>query len=192
MCAQPVPDWMIPPPEGLTAEDLDRLPGLPPHTELIDGSLVLVSPQSILHSLVIDLLALGLRGCLPEGFRVRREITVILDERERPEPALMVVRPSPAVGPSRTACPPEAVELVVEVVSPESEKRDRERKPQLYAQAGIGHFWRVELKSQRPVVYVYELDPATRAYGLTGIHHDRLKVGAPFPIDIDLTEIDEM
>lgn len=29
--------WPIPPTEGWTADDLDRIPGLPPHTELIDG-----------------------------------------------------------------------------------------------------------------------------------------------------------
>jgi hypothetical protein len=27
---------------------------------------------------------------------------------------------------------------------------------------------------------------------LTGIHHDRLKLSAPFDIDIDLTEIDSL
>jgi hypothetical protein len=39
------------------------------------------------------------------------------------------------------------------------------------------------------VVYVYELDPATRAYALTGIYHDRLKVSVPFLIDVDLGAI---
>ncbi|MFF0313009.1 hypothetical protein ACFYSC_36790 [Streptosporangium sp. NPDC004379] len=44
----------------------------------------------------------------------------------------------------------------------------------------------MESKDGRPIVYVHELDPATGAYGLTGIHHGRLTVPAPFPIDIDL------
>jgi hypothetical protein len=35
-------------------------------------------------------------------------------------------------------------------------------------------------------VYVYELDPATRAYAVTGIHHGRLSVPVPFAIEIDL------
>jgi hypothetical protein len=39
----------IPPPEGWTADDPDRIPGLPPHAELIDGSLVLTGPQTALH-----------------------------------------------------------------------------------------------------------------------------------------------
>lgn len=33
--------------------------------------------------------------------------------------------------------------LAVEVVSPESESRDRDTKPHKYAQAGIQHFWLV-------------------------------------------------
>ncbi len=42
-----LPDWVRPPrEEGWFAEDLDRLPEAPRHTELIDGALVLmVAPQ---------------------------------------------------------------------------------------------------------------------------------------------------
>ncbi|MFI9812083.1 hypothetical protein [Saccharothrix variisporea] len=44
----------------------------------------------------------------------------------------------------------------------------------------------VENGDGQPVVYVYELDPATESYALTGIFHDRLKTTVPFPVDIDL------
>ncbi|OWA14688.1 hypothetical protein B9W68_11140 [Streptomyces sp. CS227] len=37
--------WPVPPQDGYTVDDLLTLPDLPPHTELIDGSLVFVSPQ---------------------------------------------------------------------------------------------------------------------------------------------------
>lgn len=94
----------------------------------------------------------------------------------------------------QTWYPAEAVKLAVEVVSPDSQIRDRERKPQIYAQAGIKHFWRAEDTSGRVTLYAYELDPATSAYGLTGIFHDRVKLTVPFDIDIDidLTEIERM
>jgi hypothetical protein len=39
--------WPIPPEGGYFAEDLDTIPDLPPHTELIDGSLVFVAAQVI-------------------------------------------------------------------------------------------------------------------------------------------------
>jgi len=105
---------------------------------------------------------------------------------------VLVVRADADRDTDQTAYQPGDVELAVEVVSPDSTTRDRERKPQLYAAAGIPHFWRVEDASGRPVVYVYELDPATRGYALAGIHHDRLKLGFPFDLDFDLTELDRM
>ncbi|MEV3978903.1 Uma2 family endonuclease [Nonomuraea sp. NPDC049758] len=40
-----------------------------------------------------------------------------------------------------------------------------------------------------PVVRVYERDPTTRAYALTGIHHHRLKLTVPFHLDVDLSRI---
>ena len=193
MSAQPVFEWPLPPPGGYTAEDLDRIPDLPPHTELIDGSLVFVSPQKVFHTLALYLLEQGLRRTAPENLRVRREMSVILGPRQRPEPDLLVVRASAETGPDQTAYAPDAVELVVEVVSPDSEERDRERKPQLYARAGIRHFWRVEdVPAGQIALYVYELDPATHTYALTGIYHDRVKLALPFEIDLDLTEIDQL
>jgi len=195
MTAEKVPDWVFPPPGGFTADDLDRIPDLPPHTELIDGSLVFVSPQKSFHTLAMYLLEKGIRQQIPDDLRVRREMTVVLGKANRPEPDLVVLqeRAVPIAGHNETSYRAEDVVLAVEVVSPESVERDRNRKPQLYAQAGIPHFWLVErTQGGRPAVHVYELDPLGRAYVSTGIHHDRLKLSAPFTIDIDLTEIDRM
>ncbi|MDQ0831451.1 Uma2 family endonuclease [Streptomyces achromogenes] len=77
----------------------------------------------------------------------------------------------------------------MEVVSPDSEARDRDTKPHKYAAAGIPHFWLVELAeaNQQPPVRTYELDPVTKTYGFTGTHRDLLKVGVPYGIGIDIT-----
>lgn len=82
--------------------------------------------------------------------------------------------------------------LAVEVVSPVSEARDRDTKPRKYAAAGIPHFWRVEMAGadDHPVVYAFELAPEARAYHLVGTFRQRVTLGAPFPLDIDLTAID--
>jgi Uma2 family endonuclease len=190
MSTQAAYRWPVPPPGGFTADDLDRIPDLPSHTELIDGSLIFVSPQKLFHTLALDLLVSDLRRLAPRHLRVRREMSVTLNERQRPEPDLVVVQAKAETGPGLTFYPAEAVVLAVEVVSPDSQERDRERKPQLYARAGIPHFWRVEEgDGGMMTVYVYELDPATRVYALTGIHHDSLKLMVPFDIDIDLTQI---
>ncbi|MGW4038317.1 Uma2 family endonuclease [Streptomyces sp. NPDC004778] len=182
--------WPVPPQDGYTVDDLFTLPDLPPHTELIDGSLVFVSPQRKFHSTVIDLLVAGLRSTAPPEVRIRRGMTVVLDRRNGPEPDISVVRSeADTKGMEQTSYQAADVLLAVEVVSPDSEARDREAKPHKYATAGIPHFWLVEMTGtdQHPVVRVYELDPVTKAYALTGIHHDRLKTGVPFPVDVDIS-----
>ncbi|PCG82883.1 hypothetical protein CIB93_27770 [Streptomyces sp. WZ.A104] len=181
--------WPVPPQDGYTVDDLFTLPDLPPHTELIDGSLVFVSPQRDFHTTMIDLLVTGLRSTAPPEVKVRREMTVVLDRRNGPEPDVSVVRTEAITGLDVTRYQAADVLLAVEVVSPDSEARDREAKPHKYATAGIPHFWLVEMTGtdQHPVVRVYELDPVTKAYALTGIHHDRLKTGVPFPVDIDIS-----
>ncbi|WP_329088765.1 MULTISPECIES: Uma2 family endonuclease [unclassified Streptosporangium] len=189
---EPLPSWVFPPEEGFSAEDLDRLRGIPPHTELVDGTLIFVSPQTNFHMSTLFLLESELRRAVPADLRVRREMTMTLGKRQRPEPDLLVVHAEAVKDLKQTTYQPADVVLAVEVVSAESEIRDRERKPVLYAQAGIDHFWRIEEKDGRPVVYVYELDPATKAYALMGIHHDRLKINVPFDVDVDLTEIDDL
>ncbi|QQN77889.1 Uma2 family endonuclease [Streptomyces sp. XC 2026] len=182
------PDWAHPPAGGYTAEDLDTLPGLPPHTELIDGSLVFMIPQTKFHLRVLRLFEQGLLRTVPDHLEVLREFNVILGKQQRPEPDVMVARADADTGDLQTAVHAADAVLVIEVVSPESEGRDRETKPIKYARAGIPHFWRVERGDDGlPVVFAYALDKATGAYGLTGIHHHRLKVTVPFVIDIDLS-----
>lgn len=182
-------EWARPPADGWTADDLDKLPNLPPHTELIDGSLVFMSPQTRFHTRTMRLLENALLDQAPEHLEAIREMTVKLDGRNRPEPDVLVVPVVADTGPRQTWFNPEDVILAVEVVSADSQDRDREVKPRKYARAGIRHFWRVEEDDGLPVVYVYELDPATRTYAHTGIHHKQLKVDLPFPLDIDLTAV---
>ncbi|SCK28485.1 Endonuclease, Uma2 family (restriction endonuclease fold) [Streptomyces sp. WMMB 322] len=204
MTAEPVPTagdspaaesrWPVPPRQGYTVDDLFNLPDLPPHTELIDGSLVFVSPQRKFHSLAMYLLESGMRATVPETLRVRREMAVVLSPGTVPEPDICVVRAEADKDGRQTRYEAEDVVLAVEVVSPDSQERDRDTKPHKYARAGIPHFWRVEMSGDedRPVVYVYELDPTTMVYAVTGIHHDQLKLSVPFQVDIDLTGIDHL
>jgi hypothetical protein len=185
--------WPMPPVDGYTVDDYFAL-DLPPHTELIDGSLVFVSPQRAFHSLVMFLLEKGLRLSLPEHLRVRREMAVVLGPRNAPEPDLVVIKAEGETGRRQTRYEAADVLLAVEVVSPDSEERDRDTKPHKYAAARIPHFWRVEMAGDhdRPIVCTYDYDPVTKAYVSTGVHHDRVKLPLPYDIDIDLTEFDRL
>ncbi|GHJ27518.1 hypothetical protein TPA0910_19510 [Streptomyces hygroscopicus subsp. sporocinereus] len=182
-------EWPRPPQGGWTADDLDRLPNLPPHTELIDGSLVLTSPQTAFHSRAMRLFEFTLLDQAPDALDVMREMTVKLDDINRLEPDVLVLRAGADAGPRDTCYRSADLVLAIEVVSLDSKARDRDVKPRKYAGAGVPHFWRVEEDRGLPVVYVYELDPAVKAYQPTGIYHDKLSLTVPFPIEIDLTAI---
>ncbi|MER8154566.1 Uma2 family endonuclease [Streptomyces sp. NPDC094472] len=170
------------------------MPELPPHTELIDGSLVFVGPRKYFHSLAMYLLEKGLRASVPESLRGCREMTTAVDKRNRPEPDIAILRAEAVTTEAQeTGFQAADAVLVVEVVSPESESRDRKRKPQLYAEAGIPRFWLVEHgEGRRPVVQVFELNTVTRTYLPTGIYPERIKLPVPFTIDIDLTGTDHL
>ncbi|MFI6648465.1 Uma2 family endonuclease [Streptomyces sp. NPDC050529] len=185
--------WPVPPTDGYTVDEFFTL-DLPPHTELIDGSLVFVSPQRNFHTLAMYLLEQGLRLHVPDALRVRREMAVVLGRRNVPEPDLVVVKADADRGLRQTRYQAADVLLAVEVVSPDSEDRDRDAKPPKYAAAGIPHFWRVEMSGEhdRPAVWTYEYDAMCKTYTSTGVHHDRLKLSVPYDIDIDLTAIDRL
>ncbi|MFC3991861.1 Uma2 family endonuclease [Actinoplanes siamensis] len=182
-----VPEWMRPPrPEGWFADDLDHLPEAPRHTELIDGALVfMMSPRRIWHAILIDELRGALRAQAPAGIEVVREITIRLDDKNRPEPDVLVTEQPRDL--RRTFFTPDQVLLVIEVVSPESAHRDRTVKLRKYAESGIANYWIVEEEDDgAPVVHTYELDGPTRSYVPTGIHRGKLRIPVPFAIELDL------
>ncbi|WP_326555473.1 Uma2 family endonuclease [Micromonospora sp. NBC_01813] len=181
-----LPEWMRPPrPEGWYADDLDQLPQAPRHTELIDGALVFrMFPQRAWHGRLVTALTLALSEQAPADVDVERELTIRLDERNRPEPDLLAT--TAPYEPDRTWYAPKDVLLVVEVVSPESAHRDRTVKLRKYAEASIPHYWRVEDEDGSPVVHAYELDGPTRSYVATGIHRHELRTTTPFQLKLDL------
>jgi Uma2 family endonuclease len=169
------------PPEGWT---LDNLPGnLPKHTELIRGALIM-SPRIAWHMEVVDALKLLIGGQCPSAYAVQREMAIRKSLRSAPEPDLSIVRAS-AVDWDKSVYLPEEVLLVAEVISPESEERDREDKPVMYAMMGLPTYWLIERgKDNAPIVHEHYLYAGV--YKLMKTHVDRLTTDVPFPIDIPL------
>jgi Uma2 family endonuclease len=91
--------------------------------------------------------------------------------------------------PDRTWFAPEDVQLVIEVVSPESAHRDRTVKLRKYAEAGIRHYWCIEDEDGTPAVHVYELDEPTGSYAPAGIFRHALQRSVPFAISLDLDKL---
>ena len=78
----------------------------------------------------------------------------------------------------------EAVQLIVELVSPGNAEMDRTVKPQLYARAGISHFWRVEF-APAPRIIVMALRGGRYVEQATALPGVVTKVDEPFPFSID-------
>jgi Uma2 family endonuclease len=192
MSLAPVPEWMSPPEGGFTADDLDHLPDLPPHTELIDGSLVLVSPQASFHMRAIDLIVAALRRTAPADLRVRRQMTITLDWDQRPEPDIVVIHAAAERSGDQTSYARGDAVLAVEVVSPESRSRDRKRKPLFYAEAAIERFWRVEREQRERVLHTYRLGESKGAYEEIGRYVGSAKLSVPYRVEIDFSELDRL
>ncbi|MGW0489559.1 Uma2 family endonuclease [Streptomyces olivaceus] len=181
--------WPVPPDVGWTADDLDHLPELPQHTQLIDAALVFPCPQSAFHERATSLFGRRLSLDAVPGLDVLCRFSMHVDRQNRLEPDVIVLREEVLTSHDQTRVPASAVVLAVEVTSEDSLSRDRETKPLKYARAGIAHYWRVESEKGAAVVHAFELEPTTGAYTGVGIFRDRMKVSAPFPMDLDLTVV---
>ncbi|MFB9722373.1 Uma2 family endonuclease [Planobispora longispora] len=189
-------NWPYPPPGGWTADDLDLLPPDGPNgepdffkrVELLDGALIFMSPQRRIHERLIRGLTNYLDAQAPEHLAAVSQMDIKINKVQRPSPDILVIDTEVADD-DRTSYDPAEVHLVVEVVSPESKFRDRKIKPLRYASAGIKHFWRIGTENGGPIVYVYELDPASQTYVPSGIHHGELSLEVPFSIKLDLNDL---
>ncbi|MFI6293323.1 Uma2 family endonuclease [Nonomuraea sp. NPDC050790] len=189
-------NWPYPPAGGWTSDDLDLLPQDGPNGELdlfkrvevIDGALILRSPQRRFDESVISNLCSVLDAQVPESLAVATHMDIKIGKRQRPCPDVLVIDAA-ADDHNATSYPPEAVHLVVEVVSSESEYRDRKVKPRIYAGAGIKHFWLVEEEEGKPVIHTYLLDEVTHFYRADATHHGRLSAKSPFPVEVDFAAL---
>lgn len=109
--------------------------------ELIDGLLVVAEPQSSSHYSAVRLAERALARAFGEGWDVRAQGPIALDDASEPEPDVAVVR-----GGLRdyVAAHPADPVLVLEV-SLTSLAFDREHKSSLYARAGRPEYWIVNL-----------------------------------------------
>ncbi|GAB7048325.1 Uma2 family endonuclease [Catenuloplanes indicus] len=181
------PDWMH---ELVTAEQYatwtpEQCAGI----EIVDG-MILVSPSaSKRHNRLARLLANSLDAAAGPDWNADTDFDVRLHDvpLNNRRPDVTVYRADTIdVAPTR----PEHVLLVVEVVSPGSETTDRIVKAEQYARVGIQFYWRVEQAATGvPIVYTYVLDPAAGRYRDGEVFTGTVKLTAPFPIEVDLSQI---
>jgi Uma2 family endonuclease len=189
MSAEAISNWMHIPQGEWTADDLDRVPEEVGRCEVLDGVLIVMSPQRNFHARVMMRLAAALDAAAPDGWEATMEMTVRLGKKNRPEPDVLVVPIRDEDDYNRTWYWPIEVLLAVEIISPDSEERDREIKPEKYARAGIPHYWLIEYEKNAPIVNVFELDTERRCYVKTAVERKQLVLDKPFPMTIDVDQL---
>ncbi len=111
--------------------------------ELIEGEIVQKMPQNSPHSTALSLTLEALCLAFPVGFVVRPHLPLNIGSLSQPEPDLAVV-----VGSARdygSAQPDAANAVLVVEISDSTLLPDQTTKAALYARAGIGEYWIVNL-----------------------------------------------
>jgi Uma2 family endonuclease len=127
----------------MTAEEFAQL-SVPEgvRLELWNGSLdVAAAPQMHWHSQIVHRI---LAMFLNTGREASAETGVVLGPRAVRAPDVTRFRAGVTPDTEQSQFPVADVDLVVEVLSPESDERDQLIKPYEYAQAGIPEFWLVD------------------------------------------------
>ena len=117
--------------------------------ELVDGEIIEMSPQDPRHATAIVIGQEALQVALGDGYYVRVQLPLALEDDSEPEPDLAVIQGNRRAFASRH--PTHAV-LVVEVAD-SSLPYDRERKGALYARGGVPEYWIVNLVDRLLEVY---------------------------------------
>jgi Uma2 family endonuclease len=167
-----------------TVEDVLSLPDDAPRVELRDGVMIVVPSPTFGHQKIGYRLWRWLDDHAPREFEPSVAVGVLIDGVQTFEPDVLLLRRE-TLNPQGHYSTPDQVELVVEVVSPGTRRRDRLEKPAGYAAAGIRHFWRIE---QDPVhVYAYEL--VDGGYELVAESAEELVLEKPFDMTLRVRDL---
>lgn len=135
---------------GLTYTDLLNTPADGRRYELIDGCLLVSPTPSLRHQYVVGRLFRFLVDAAGPSLVVGENSDIILDpgtERRTAIPEIYIAGADGFWETTEHALPVTHLRLVVEVASPSSAITDRVLKAEVYAEAGIAHYWRVEFAS---------------------------------------------
>jgi hypothetical protein len=114
----------------------DAFPGF--RTEIVEGSVV-ASPVRPFDGETVQRLWASVEPQLPPGWDVVSNVLFPFDDAHEFCPDLAVI-PAEAAAENRSAYPADLIELVAEVVSPESVRNDYEVKNKQYAFGGIPNY----------------------------------------------------
>jgi Uma2 family endonuclease len=155
-----------------TVDDVANLPE-DLHYELIDGRLILSPSPLPFHQFLALEMSIALRADCPHDVFVTVDQSVLVDSRNEPRPDVVLLR---EVGADRTPVLAADVLLAVEIMSPESVRRDRQDKIKTYAYAGIPAYWIIDPLGERITFTQFLLSPG-------GAYHEQVQTDGMVTVD---------
>jgi Uma2 family endonuclease len=178
--AAPWPDHL------LTLAEWDVLPEDTSHRcELAEGILVVAPRPAPLHQRAMVRLAADLDRQLPDGLTALADVEVLVDPTFPPTvraPDVVIV-PSARAEKNPTRFAAADVLVAVEIISPGTTRTDRVTKPAEYADAGIPHYWLVDVDPPVTLTAHLLVDGGYEEIAGGG---DVIHLTAPAPLRLDL------
>ncbi len=171
------------PGRAMTIAEYDALGETEKHYELVAGVLDVSPPPLRRHQLAMVLLSSQIHGQLPDCWEAVGEFDVLVQPEEPVTvrvPDVVVVR----VDAPQQRATARDVALIVEILSPSTRKVDLQVKAYEYAEAGIPHYWIVDL--DEPVSLVACHLAGELGYVDGGAATGVFTTSEPFPLRLDL------
>ena len=153
--------------------------------ELVDGTLVMSPNPAPRHQRLLHRVVVALNAAAPPELEVLMGINVQTGADRVLIPDLAVVD---CPGFEQVMIGVEHLMLAVEIVSPTSRTHDRITKRQLYAEAGVPHYVVVDSTTRPPTAFAYRLEQGDYREESRTEGDNLLRLIAPFPVTLDLTE----
>jgi Uma2 family endonuclease len=144
--------------------------------ELLDGYLVHKMSRNPPHDAALQLIQETLPPLLPAGCCLRMQSAITLS-RSEPEPDAAIVRGNARTYATHHPTPADAV-LVIEVADSTLDG-DRIDKARIYAEAGIDHYWIVNLVNRQIEVYT---NPSPASTPPSYAQRQDYRIGADVPL----------
>jgi len=171
----------------LTYEDYVLLPEDGKIHEIIDGEHYMTPAPETYHQTLSRRIQFQLYQQIEEreqGFVFDAPTDVQLSEIDIVQPDLLIILASrkSIISPTKVIGPPD---LVIEILSESTGKKDRELKRDLYQKAKVPEYWLVDPKSQQ--VTMYRLKGGS--YQTAGSFHDEVRYEAVEGVVVDLSRV---
>ena len=168
----------------LTRADLDALPDDGLRHELIDGQFVMTPAPGTAHQIIaasfVEILRPLVRGT---ELRVLSSPYDVVLGPHVVEPDVVVAPRAAFTGKDLTAPPL----LVIEILSPSTRHLDYGRKREIYAEAGVRHYWIVD--PDEPAITTYELVDGDCRKAAHASGDETLEAHQPVPLSITPAEL---